>query len=176
MGHHASSKVPGSSRLSKYYTADDVDQDRAMDDHGGSPAQHTSFARMAQDDDDDDDDDDMNMGNGNPLSPPEDEPEEEASLPVSMQNKGKVQAWMSIVPEEPNSEVEDEIAQGLEDVEEHHSNDNDGRHDQQHNPPEPSPRQKKKTKITIEELKKPRVQSCSKSKKENLCQCSASSV
>ena len=147
-----------------------------MDDHGGSPAQHTSFARMAQDDDDDDDDDDMNMGNGNPLSPPEDEPEEEASLPVLTRNKGKVRAWMSIVPEEPNSEVEDKIAQGLEDVEEHHSNDNDGGHDQQHNLPEPSPWQKKKTKITIEELKKPRVQLRSKSKKENLHQCSASSV
>ena len=77
-----------------------------MDDHGGSPAQHTSFAQMAQDDDDDDDDDDMNMDNGNPLSPPEDEPKEEASPPVSTRNKSKVRARMSIVPEEPNSEVD----------------------------------------------------------------------
>jgi len=36
---HASSKVPGSSRLSDYYTTHDVDQNGAMDDHGGPPAQ-----------------------------------------------------------------------------------------------------------------------------------------
>ena len=172
MGQHTSTKVSGSSRLSQYYTADDVDQDGAMDDHVGSPAQispqHTSFAQMARDDDDGD----LNISNGNPLHPPEDEPEEEPSPLVSTWNKAKARARMSIVPEEADSEVEDEIAQGLEDVEEDHSDHDD---DQQHNLPEPSPRQKK-AKITIEEPKKPRVQSRSKSKKENRRQCSASSV
>ena len=177
MGHHAHSKVPGSSRLSEFYTANDIDQEDAMDAHDGSPArvspQRTSFARMAHnDDDDDDDDDDINMGNGNPLPDPEEEP----SPSVSARNKGKARARMSVVPEEPNSEVEDEIAQGLEDVEEHHSDHDDGGYDQQYDRPEPSPRQKKKTKITIEEPKKPGVQSRSKSKKENRRQCSASSV
>ena len=163
MGHHASSKVPGTSRLSAYYTADDVDQNGTTDDHGASP-QHTSFAQMAQDEDDDDDDDD-HMGDGNPPQPPEDEPEEEPSHPLSTRNKGKARARMSIVPEEPDSEMEDEIAKGLDDVDEHHSD--HGGYDQQHNPPEPSPPQKKKAKITIQEPQKPRVQSRTKSKKEN---------
>ncbi|KAG5633159.1 hypothetical protein DXG03_008177, partial [Asterophora parasitica] len=89
----------------------------------------------------------------------EDEPPETSSR----RDKGKGRA-LSDVAEEPESEIEDEIAKGLEDVQEHDYSDDDVGAPEEHHA-EPSPKRTKKTKFA-EEPPKP-MRRASKSKKEN---------
>ncbi|KAG5652126.1 hypothetical protein H0H81_006202 [Sphagnurus paluster] len=171
---------PGPSRLSHSFHAQDMDQDSdGGDNHpnqegsedydvrppGGSGVHNSpagpSFAAMDQDDDDDSDDvpeagyDDVPVG---------EEPEEEEPPPPAKpeKGKGKGRAVLPNVPEEPESEVENEIAQSLADVNGQDFSDDDHGAEEPH--PEPSPRRKKKAKFA-EEPPKPRR--ASKSKKEN---------
>lgn len=168
---------PGPSSLSKSVRARDLnsDSDPPNNDYGGmdnsvfddaSPQrggsggrtahQETSFTLMDQDDDDDEGD----QQNGHE----EGDEEEEQSPPPLRRNKGKERA-LSEVPEEPGEGVEDNIAYGLEDVEQGASDDGDDVGEEEH--PEPEPRRNKKAKFAVEEVKKPLGRPRGKSKKEN---------
>ncbi|KAF5365797.1 hypothetical protein D9615_010691 [Tricholomella constricta] len=163
---------PGPSRLSNSFRAQDVEDDLEEDDHAdhnhsgyhGDQAsgsgehdspQGTSFMAMDQDDDD------SGPEAGHNGVPDDEEPEEEEEPLTARRDKGKGRAPLSDVAEEPESEIEDEIAQELE--EEQHYSDDDGGPEEHHT--ELSPRRTKKAKFA-EELQRPHGRS-SKSKKEN---------
>ncbi|KAG6905770.1 hypothetical protein DXG01_000837 [Tephrocybe rancida] len=157
MGH-----TPGPSRLSSSFRAagpeDDSDDDenepaqdygQDYDDQPGGSGEHdspqgTSFREMDQDDDEQHDQ-------------PEEEPEDETPSPPTKRDKGKGRATLPDVPEERESEVEDEIAQGLEDVRERTYS---------YDEPEPSPRRAKKAKIAEDPPKASRTKN-GRVKKEN---------
>ncbi|RDB22191.1 Centromere protein 3 [Hypsizygus marmoreus] len=141
---------------------DDLENGGYNDQAGGSPNQDspqgTSFTQMDQDDDDDEQDD--------PVGQQEyDEPEQEPTPPPARRDKGKGRATLSEVPEEPEDEVEDEIAKGLEDVQHQQYSDDDQADEEEH--PEPEPRKVKKAKFAAEERHKPVGRPRGKSKKEN---------
>lgn len=166
MGHTSGS---GPSRLSKSFNAVDMEEDSdPMDEgfdapengnYGGSPQespQGTSFVQLDRDDDDNE---------------PEEgdyQQEEEEELPEhetpSRASKGKARA-LSDVPEGDESEVEDEIAKGLENDGQRHSDEDEQVHEEDF--PEPQPRKTKKAKFAQEEVKKPQGRPRGKSKKEN---------
>ncbi|KAG6848207.1 hypothetical protein H0H93_002319 [Arthromyces matolae] len=160
---------PGPSRLSTSFRADDVEDDDDDDDNepdhgyggddydeapGGSDEQNISHAQSFKDMDMDVDDEEQREQSD------EEEPEEEPQ-PTPKRDKGKGRATLSDVPEERESDVEDEIAMGLEDVaEERYSDDEQPE-------PDPSPRHKKKIKV-LEDPPKPKQQrTTSRAKKEN---------
>jgi hypothetical protein len=94
----------------------------------------------------------------------EDEQEEEdrqTPLPPLRRNKGKEKAVLPNVPEE-EEDVEDEIVQGMHEVEQQQYDDDDGGGEEE-DYPEPESRRNKKAKFAKEEARKPR----GKSKKEN---------
>ncbi|KAG5337289.1 hypothetical protein C0989_009918 [Termitomyces sp. Mn162] len=168
------STAPGPSRLSTSYVApqdDSDDGDNApdygyggeYDDQPDSSGEHdmpqsTSFREMDQDDDEQQE---------QPEEP--DEEPEEGTPPSSRLDKGKGRATLSDVPEERESEIEDEIAQSLEDVYgQAYSDEEPPAADEPEPEPEaePSPRRAKKIKI-VEDLSKPIRQRNGRSKKEN---------
>ncbi|KAF9462682.1 Mif2/CENP-C like-domain-containing protein [Collybia nuda] len=142
-----------------YGGMDNGGHDNASPQGGGSADRtthhETSFTMMDQDDNDDDDDDDEDQQNGH-------DGEEEPSPPPLRRGKGKERA-LSEVPEEPEEEVEDEIAQALDDIEQGASDDDEAGEEL----PEPEPRRSKKAKFAVEEVKKSVGRSRGKSKKEN---------
>jgi centromere protein C len=122
----ANGSTPGPSKLSKSVVAespengpeDDSGIGGGFDDYGPqeltptreSSPQQTSFMQMNRDDDDDDDE----GGRGYE----DDEPDmEETPIPMSKQSKGKGRAEMLPANRHADTDVEDEIARGLEDVE-----------------------------------------------------------
>ncbi|KAG6853030.1 hypothetical protein C0991_007401 [Blastosporella zonata] len=156
---------PGPSRLSNSFRGDDAQDDSDDDDndpgHGyggdyddqpGGSGEHggTSFQDMDQDDDEQQEE-------------LEEEPEEEAQPTPSKRDKGKGRATLPDVPEERDSEVEDEIAQALEDV--RYSDDEVSVEEE----PQPSPRRAKKAKIAEDPPKASRPKNA-KVKKENRVQ------
>ncbi|KAF8077557.1 Mif2/CENP-C like-domain-containing protein [Lyophyllum atratum] len=167
------SSGPGPSRLSNSFHAQDFERDSEEEDddeghrdardyddgpgEGDSP-QGTSFMQMDQDDDDEEPEADHNG------VPDDEEPEEETPPPSAKQRKGKGRAALPDVPEERESEVEDEIAKGLEDVHHQQYSDDDGHNGDDH--PEPSPRRTKKAKFA-DERPKSQARPLGKSKKEN---------
>jgi len=170
---------PGPSRLSNSFHAQDLQRDSEEDDddedhedardyddqsggsdEGDSP-QGTSFMQMDQDDDDEEPEVDHNG------VPDDEEPEEETPPPPARRVKGKGRATLPEVPEERESEVEDEIAKGLEDVHHQQYSDDDGQNGDDY--PEPSPRRTKKAKFA-DERSKSHTRPLGKSKKENRSQ------
>ncbi|KAG6887605.1 hypothetical protein C0995_014084 [Termitomyces sp. Mi166 len=161
---------PGPSRLSSSYVApddDSDDNDNAPDygyggDYDDQPdgsgdhdiPQGTSFREMDQDDDEQ-------------QEQPDEEPEE--TPPPSKRDKGKGRATLSDVPEERESEIEDEIAQSLEDVRgQTYSDEEPPAADGPEPEPEPEPSLRRAKKIKIaEDLLKPSRQKNGRSKKEN---------
>jgi hypothetical protein len=95
-------------------------------------------------DDDDDEEDGVNGNEGHQ------EAEEEEETPPPKRNKGKNKATLLEMPE---SGAEDEIEQGLLEVERRHYDDDDG---EQEDYPEPDPRRNKKAKFAAEKPGRPR--------------------
>ncbi|KAG6885871.1 hypothetical protein C0993_008390, partial [Termitomyces sp. T159_Od127] len=128
------------------------DYDDQPDSSGEQDApQGASFREMDEEEDDDDDEQ---------QDQPDEEPEE--TPPPSKRDKGKQRAALSDVPEERESDIEDEIAQSLEVVRQTYSDEEPPPADE----PEPSPPRAKKIKIA-EESSKPARQRNGRSKKEN---------
>ncbi|KAG6887569.1 hypothetical protein C0992_011767 [Termitomyces sp. T32_za158] len=126
------------------------DYDDQPDSSGEQDApQGASFREMDEDDDDDEQD------------PPDEEPEE--TPPPYNHDKGKGRAALSDVPEEHESDIEDEIAQSLEDIRQTYSDDEEP-------PPaeelEPSPPRAKKIKIAEKSSETTRQRN-GRTKKEN---------
>ncbi|KAF8237718.1 hypothetical protein L208DRAFT_1375521 [Tricholoma matsutake] len=181
---------PGPSNLSKSYHARDLQRDQDSDppdndaqDHGGmddndafedhgqpnggpppqdSPQHQTSFTQMDQDDNENEGE--GGQGDGGHEQEEEEEEEHQTPLPPLRRNKGKERAVLPDVPEEEEEGLEDEIARGMQDVEQQRYDDDDGGEEDDHAPPEP--RQSKKAKVTNEDTKKP-GRPRAKSKKEN---------
>ncbi|KAG6809149.1 hypothetical protein H0H92_001399 [Tricholoma furcatifolium] len=163
--HHRS--TPGPSRLSNSFRAGDDDDDSDGDgnepayDYGGdfdaqpSGEHHspeaTSFMEMDQDDDEEQS---------------HHTPEPMLTSSPDKSRKGKGRAALSDVPEERESDVEDDIAQGLEDVGEQMYSDEEAPMEEDLEP-EPAPKRAKTIKIAEDSLKPPRERKA-RVKKENL--------
>ncbi|GLB34534.1 putative centromeric dna binding protein [Lyophyllum shimeji] len=175
-GNVRKSTGPGPSRLSRSFHAQDLQQDSEEDEAGAADGglshyedqdgdynrdvspEGTSFVQMDQDDDEEEEQEVTHNGI------PHEEPEEETPPPPTRRDKGKGRAPLPDVPEERESEVEDEIANGLDNNHYQQYSDEDGPNEQQE--PELSPRRAKKAKFA-EDRQRLKTRPLGKSKKEN---------